>query len=217
MFSLKSNVCAKFSPSFTAIWITPVTHQIQTSPAYHGYWQDDLYDVNPEYGTSQDLVDLSTALHDRGMYLMLDVVANHFAWTGANNSVNYSSYIPFDNEMYFHPVLKPDYGPPQNQTSVEIGWLVSEPSPVVLPDLNTTREDVRELYYAWIEALVANYSADGIRVDTVKHVEKDFWPEFNRRAGVFAIGEVFETGNVTYLCECKQLLLYFCGITNAVT
>lgn len=135
---------------------------------------------------------------------MLDVVANHFAWTGPANTTDYSTYIPFNDEKYFHPVLAPDYGPPPNQTSIEIGWLVSEPSPVVLPDVNTTREDVRELYYAWIEALVANYSADGIRIDTVKHVEQSFWPEFNKRAGVYAVGEVFETENVTYLCDYQN-------------
>lgn len=35
------------------------------------------YDVNPNHGTSDDLLALSKALHARGMYLMVDVVANH--------------------------------------------------------------------------------------------------------------------------------------------
>jgi len=35
------------------------------------------YDVNEKYGTAADLLALSNALHDRGMYLMVDVVANH--------------------------------------------------------------------------------------------------------------------------------------------
>ena len=43
---------------------------------------------------------------------------------------------------------------------------------------------------AWIKNLVGNYSADGIRIDTVKHVRKDFWPDFTSSSGVFAIGEV---------------------------
>lgn len=35
------------------------------------------YDLNTNYGTAADLLALSNALHDRGMYLMVDVVANH--------------------------------------------------------------------------------------------------------------------------------------------
>lgn len=142
---------------------------------------------------------------------MVDVVANHFAWTGIPNATDYKTYIPFNDEKYFHPLSKPDYGPPQNQTSVEIGWLVSDPTPVTLPDLNTTRQDVRDMYSTWISELVANYSIDGLRVDTVKHVEKDFWPGFNKAAGVFCIGEVFETVNVTYLCEYQK---YMDGLLN---
>lgn len=33
--------------------------------------------LNSNYGTAEDLNALATALHDRGMYLMVDVVANH--------------------------------------------------------------------------------------------------------------------------------------------
>jgi maltooligosyltrehalose synthase len=35
------------------------------------------YNINSNYGTAADLLALSEALHDRGMYLMVDVVANH--------------------------------------------------------------------------------------------------------------------------------------------
>lgn len=47
------------------------------------------YDVNTNYGSADDLLALSTALHDRGMYLMVDVVANHMV----RSSKIYSSAI----------------------------------------------------------------------------------------------------------------------------
>jgi alpha-amylase len=37
--------------------------------------------VNTNYGTAEDLLALSVALHDRDMYLMVDVVANHMVIT----------------------------------------------------------------------------------------------------------------------------------------
>lgn len=56
---------------FDAIWISPITKQVQEftpyGEAYHGYWQENIYQVNPEFGTAFDLRDLADALHARGM------------------------------------------------------------------------------------------------------------------------------------------------------
>lgn len=56
---------------FDAIWISPVTKNIEQSTAYgeayHGYWQQDLYSLNPHFGTAEDLKALAEALHLRGM------------------------------------------------------------------------------------------------------------------------------------------------------
>lgn len=46
---------------------------------------------------------LSSALHARNMYLMVDVVANHYAWAGTSGSVDYPRLIPFNEPKYFHP------------------------------------------------------------------------------------------------------------------
>ena len=34
--------------------------------------------LNPHFGTAEDLKDLVTAIHKRGMYLMVDIVVNQF-------------------------------------------------------------------------------------------------------------------------------------------
>lgn len=38
---------------------------------------------------------------------------------------------------------------------------------------------------------VATYGFDGLRVDTVPEVKRDFWKEYSEAAGVFTMGEVF--------------------------
>ena len=55
------------------IWLMP----IHPSPSYHGYDVADYRDVNPEYGTMEDLVDLLDAAHARGMRVIIDFVPNH--------------------------------------------------------------------------------------------------------------------------------------------
>lgn len=73
---------------FDAIWISPVRwkldhvmmlpllmfyqvtknieEQVFWGTAYHGYWQEDMYSLNPHFGTAADLLALSDALHARG-------------------------------------------------------------------------------------------------------------------------------------------------------
>ena len=42
---------------------------------------------------------------------------------------------------------------------------------VVLVDLNTEDQDIISSMNSWITNMVSKYSVDGVRIDTVKHVE----------------------------------------------
>ncbi|KAH8690677.1 glycoside hydrolase superfamily [Talaromyces proteolyticus] len=195
---------------FTAIWITPVTEQLPQDTgdgeAYHGYWQQEIYNINSNYGTAADLLALSKALHERGMYLMVDVVANHMGYDGAGNAVDYSAFNPFDSSSYFHPYCEiTNYS---NQTNVEDCWLGD--TTVSLPDLNTELSSVQTIWYDWVAEIVSNYSIDGLRIDTVKHVQQSFWPGYNSAAGVYCVGEVFD-GDPTYTCPYQN---YLDGVLN---
>lgn len=47
---------------------------------------------------------------------------------------------------------------------------------------------------------------DGLRIDTVKHVEKDFWPGYVQAAGVYAVGEVLN-GDPAYTCGYQASIM----------
>ena len=168
-----------------AIWISPVT---ANSPGnYHGYAYTNFYEINENFGTEQDFKDLVQACHNRGMWIMVDVVPNHVAIVP--NDSDFSSIYPFDNEEFYHwPIIKckdiDDYDP-TNQTALESCWLWG------LPDLNHEHPFVRQTLLDWIRDFVQKYQIDALRIDAVRHVPKWFWHEFSQAAGVFTIGEVF--------------------------
>ena len=54
-----------------AIWISPIP--LQTDGGYHGYWQQDITKINPNFGTSDDLKNLINACHQRDIWVMLDM------------------------------------------------------------------------------------------------------------------------------------------------
>ena len=106
---------------FDAIWISPVTAQLRGETAYgyayHGYWQRDLYEINSNFGTAEDLKDLSDALHKRGMLLMVDVVVNHNGARGPPKSIDFSVFNPFDDEKYYHPYCLIDFDDLENSVN----------------------------------------------------------------------------------------------------
>ncbi|KAI2635068.1 alpha-amylase [Xylaria nigripes] len=175
---------------FTAIWISPVVKNIESETpygyAFHGYWAQDIYSLNSHFGTPDDLKQLAAALHDRGMYLMVDVVVNHVASFSSPEDVDYSMYKPFNTSDLYHPYCPIDYN---DSNSVIKCW--SGDTIVPLPDVKTEDQFVRDTYKAWIKDLISTYSIDGLRMDTLLEVEKDFWPEFGEAAGCYLVGEAF--------------------------
>ncbi|KAF8583476.1 glycoside hydrolase family 13 protein [Ramaria rubella] len=178
------------SMGFDAVWISPIVQNIENETAYgqayHGYWSQDLNNLNPHFGDEDSLTALSQALHTRDMYLLLDVVINHVATSSLPTP--FTAYTPFNQPAEFHRFcFITDYS---NQTDVEQCSLGD--TNVALADLNTEDPDVVNGMYSWIKETVQKYGADGVRIDTVKHIRKDFWPEFAQSAGVWTVGEVLD-------------------------
>jgi len=182
---------------FDALWISPVVKN--TPGGYHGFWLEDLAKVNPHFGTETDLKALIDAAHNRGMFVMVGVVANHVGPVGQN----YTSIAQFQDTSSYHDC---DGCPSdcniahwQDQAEVEHCRLSG------LPDLNQTNPRVAQTLINWVSTLVTKYDIDGIRVDTVPEVSKSFWTPFTNASGVFQIGEVFD-GRVDYVASYQPPL-----------
>ncbi|KAL4788595.1 glycoside hydrolase superfamily [Aspergillus varians] len=194
---------------FDAVMISPIMKNIDGrvsyGEAYHGYWPQDLYSLNSHFGTHQDLLDLSNALHDRGMYLMMDTVINNMAYkmpTGDDNpatDLDYSLLTPFNNSAYYHPYCKvTDWNNYTNAQLCQTG-----DNKVVLPDLYTEHEEVQTLLENWAKGLIKTYSIDGLRIDAAKHVNPDFLTKFSKAVDVFTTGEVMQR-EVSTICDYQD-------------
>jgi hypothetical protein len=81
---------------FTAIWISPVSQnyvgpRTPYGDPYHGYWVQDASQLNARFGSADDLKALVAAVHQRGMYIMVDVVVNNVMALGT--TPDYSQYM----------------------------------------------------------------------------------------------------------------------------
>ncbi|EPQ58540.1 alpha-amylase [Gloeophyllum trabeum ATCC 11539] len=188
--TIKDNLDYIQDAGFTAIWISPISQNYQGERTpygdpYHGYWIQDASKLNEKFGTADDLKALSDEVHRRGMYLMVDVVVNNVM--ALSNTPDLSKFL-FKEQSQYHPYCPVDYS---NITSEQNCWLGD--TNVYLPDVNTQDSTVVSTYQDWVKNMVQTYNIDGLRIDAAKHVNTDFWPKFCGAAGVFCIGEVYET------------------------
>lgn len=66
----------------TAIWMTPILRNkaIQDDGiAHHGYWIVDFTEIDPHFGTNDELKSLINAAHQRGIKVFFDIITNHTA------------------------------------------------------------------------------------------------------------------------------------------
>ncbi|OYY94821.1 MAG: alpha-amylase [Hydrogenophilales bacterium 28-61-23] len=61
----------------TTLWLSPVFKQRGHRDDYHGYGVQDFLDVDPRFGTRDDLVALVKAAHAKGLRVILDIIFNH--------------------------------------------------------------------------------------------------------------------------------------------
>jgi glycosidase len=143
------------------LWISPVA-QIQTEKigpwgAYHGYWITDHAQVDPRFGDFETLERLSTALHARGMRLVLDMVYNH---------VGPSSALVTEKPEWFHPTGDiVDWSDPVERRTHRVHGL---------PDLNQDHPEVFQYLTDVTQSWLEKTGADGIRIDAIGHMEPRF-------------------------------------------
>ena len=161
--------------------------------SYHGYHLTNLYNLNYHFGSEDDFKALVTACHNKDIWVMVDVVANHVAPIGTD----YGRITPFNRAEHYHDWC--DINNWGNQWEVENCRLCG------LPDLKQENDWVTEQLVNWIHDLVQKYNLDGIRIDTIMEVPKWFWDKFRQSAGVFQIGEAFN-GNPGYVADYQNHL-----------
>jgi glycosidase len=85
----------------TTIWVGPIFKQRGHLDTYHGYGIQDFLEVDPRFGTREDLVDLVAQAHQRGLRIILDVIFNHsgsnFDYDINGQDVRRPGYLPWPN------------------------------------------------------------------------------------------------------------------------
>ena len=155
-----------------AIWLSPVFCSPQDD---NGYDISNYQDIDPIFGTLEDMDRLIAEAGKRGIRIILDLVLNHSSdehrWFMDNPYHDY--YIWRDGDGVTPPnELKSGFGGSAWEWVPELGQYYFHQFSVKQPDLNWDNPKLREELYRMI-----NWWADrgigGFRLDVVDHLGKD--------------------------------------------
>ena len=168
----------------TLIWVCPI---FKSPMDDNGYDISDYYDVNPEFGTKEDLEKLITEAEKRGIKIILDLVINHtsdehewFLEALKNPESKYRNYYIFKRGENGLPPTnwrshfggsaweKVEGEADENGNEMYYLHLFTKKQ----PDLNWENPEVRKELYEmvnyWLEKGIA-----GFRVDAINSIKKD--------------------------------------------
>ena len=179
------------STGATSIWLSPLadnTEQVKIGDyhgyGHHGYWIRDHYKVEEHQGSMADARKLVEEAHKRGLKIVLDVVLNH---VGPDNVLLQD---PHKKATWFH-----NKG---GITDWNDGYNVEQGDLGGLPDLNQENPETYKFLVDNTLWWIKEVGVDGIRLDAVKHVSREFWgkfiPEIKEKSGkedLFVMGEAF--------------------------
>ena len=159
-----------------AIWLSPLF----ASPSHHGYDATDYYTVEPRFGTNADLKELIEKAHQRGIRVILDIVANH--WSNQ------------------HPTFQ---AAQRDENSEYRAWYTWQRWPDEytsffgvkgMPQLNLKHKPASDSLLACVQYWLEN-GVDGYRLDYAPGPPHTFWADFRQACkavnpDVFLFGEV---------------------------
>lgn len=168
----------------TALYLNPIFY----APSVHKYDCLDYFHVDPHLGGDEALAELSQALHENGMKLILDISINHtgiahkwFNRDGAFFDKSIGAYNNPDSQERGYYFFAPDNGYHK--------WLGVD----TLPTLNYTSEALRDVIYRSEDSVLKKwlkppYSIDGWRFDVADtfarkdelQLAHELWPEIRK-------------------------------------
>lgn len=174
------------------LYLTPIFRANTT----HKYDTVDYMQIDPDFGTGEDLEELTETAHAAGMYVVLDAVFNHtsrdfFAFQDLQEHQENSRYRDwyYVDEFPVRGEIMPSY----RSFSYYGG----------MPKLNCRNPEVREYIFGVVEYWTRECHVDGWRLDVADEIGRDFWREFRRRVRavnprVLIVGEIWHF-NGSYL------------------
>ncbi len=140
--------------------VTPISKKNRKGELGSPYSVGDYMTTNPDYGTMDDFKHMVKAIHDAGMYVIVDWVPNHTGWD--------NPWITQHPEWYTKDSMGNITDPIDYNTGKSWGW-------TDVADLNYDVPEMRQEMIRTLKYWIKETDIDGYRMDVAHGVPVDFW------------------------------------------
>ena len=192
--------------NITGLYLNPVN----ASPSVHKYDTSDYLNIDPAFGSADDLHTLVKEAHARGMKVMLDGVFNHCGWDFAlwQDVVRNGKASPYFDwfivqEWPFETAVEPERENAASRsrpsgTNGKSGRYSTFAYVDVMPKLNTNNPTVVDYLLNVCETWVRSYDIDGIRLDVANELSHTLCRQLYRRMrslkkDFYLLGEIWRS------------------------
>lgn len=190
--------------NITGLYLNPVN----ASPSVHKYDTSDYLNIDPAFGTAEDLCMLVKEAHARGIKVMLDGVFNHCGWDFAlwQDVVRNGKASPYFDwfivqEWPFETVAEPECEAAASRpsgTNGKSGRYSVFAYVDTMPKLNTNNPAVVDYLLNVCETWVRSYDIDGLRLDVANELSHTFCRQLYRRMrslkkDFYLLGEIWRS------------------------
>ncbi|PIB37320.1 hypothetical protein BFP72_00415 [Reichenbachiella sp. 5M10] len=137
------------------LWLMPIYPIGIENGVNSPYAISDYKEVNPEFGTLNDLIKLVNEAHRRDMAVIMDWVGNHTAW----------DHLWMEHKDWYSQDAEGNIIAPPGT-----GW-------TDVAELNFANQDMRDEMISDMTYWIHHAGIDGYRCDAVDFVPEDFWSE----------------------------------------
>lgn len=192
------------------IWLTPIFK----SPSYHKYNVDDYYQIDPLFGTEEDLKELIALCRERDVKLILDLPINHTstsnAWFQNFKSAHLNGNSSDEYYDFYSYCLKTDTVPAGRTFSPIAGTNIRYECNFdgSMPELNYDSPAVRSAVLD-IAKHYLNLGIDGFRFDAAMYIyygdntsSAAFWDWYigelkGIKEDIYTVAEIWSSDSVT--------------------
>lgn len=191
----------------TAIYLTPIFKSVSN----HKYNTNDYMEIDPDFGTKEDLKKLVDEAHSLSIKIVLDAVFNHsgqdfFAFKDLLLNQEKSKYknwfhikkFPVDFDSLEKLIKKKGWKDwyIDEKTGEDVMSYHTFAHAPYMPKLNTEDKELKEYLLEVAKYWIREFNIDGWRLDVANEVDHQFWREFRTAVkGVnpeaYIVGEIW--------------------------
>ena len=189
------------------IWLSPIF----TSPTYHKYDCTDYYEIDPKFGTMEDLKELVELCHGRGVQIILDLVVNHTSTRHVWFQKFLTAHQNYDESDPYYDFYTWGTGSQPGRSFHKLGntsHFYEGNFSNEMPELNYDNPNVRQAMVD-VAKFYLDLGVDGFRFDAAKYIyygeaerNTDFWDWYmaqlrSIKPDVYSVAEVWDGDGVT--------------------